>query len=269
MNNISHAYIFLGTDEETTAKALKLAQMANCENTDLVPCGFCNSCRKIRSKVHPDLIHVYPDGASIKIEQVRKLILSLTEKPVEGAKKIYILHQAHTMTPQAQNALLKTLEDPIAQSIVILLSNNLKQLIPTVISRCQIQDFSQLEIEPFLSVEHRQKIAGILLHTAKKTGLTEFGERVTELSEIDERAEEILEFIISLYRDVLLAKTNGRAAFINRDLKSVIYNFASVLTVGATLKALDLLYEQLKAVKSRGNKNLIWYNLLVGLEEVV
>ncbi len=269
MNNISHAYIFLGTDEETTKKALKLAQTVNCENTDLAPCGFCTGCRKIQSKVHPDLVHVYPDGASIKIEQVRKLILSLTEKPMEGAKKVYILHEAHTTTPQAQNALLKTLEDPISESIVILLSNNLKQLIPTVTSRCQIQDFSQLEIEPFLSVEHRQKIADILLHTTKKTGLTGFGGYVRELSDIDAEAEEILEFIISLYRDVLLAKTNGRAAFINQDLKPVINKYASVLTVGSTLKALDIIHEQLKAVKSRGNKNLIWYNLLVGLEEVV
>lgn len=269
MKKISHAYIFLGTDEDMAAQALKLAQTANCENRDLAPCGFCNTCGKIRNKVHPDLVHVYPDGASIKIEQIRRLILSLTEKPVEGAKKIYILHEAHTMTPQAQNALLKTLEDPIAESVVVLLSSNLKQLIPTVISRCQIRDFSKLEGESPLPVKLRQKIADIFLHSAQKVQFTELGVCVRELSDIDEKAEEILEFVISLYRDALLVKTNSSATLINKDLEPVINKFASMLTVGTILKALDLIHEQLKAVKSRGNKNLIWYNLLLGLEEVV
>jgi DNA polymerase-3 subunit delta' len=269
LNNLSHAYIFLGTEEETMVQALKLAQTANCENRELAPCGFCSTCQRIESKVHPDLVNVYPDGASIKIEQVRKLILILTEKPVEGTKKIYILHEAHTMTIQAQNALLKSLEDPIAESIVILLSNNLKQLISTVVSRCQIRDFSKLGLKPTLPVSLRQKIADILLHTTQKGEIIEFGVYVKELSDIDERSEEILEFVISLYRDALLVKTNSRAALINKDLEPVIYKLGSKLSVGTILKALDLIHEQLKAVKSRGNKNLIWYNLLMGLEEVV
>jgi DNA polymerase-3 subunit delta' len=269
LNNISHAYIFLGTDEATTAKAIKLAQTANCENRDLTPCGFCNTCQKIQSKIHPDLINIYPEGASIKIEQVRRLILSLTEKPVEGTKKIYILHEAHTMTPHAQNALLKTLEDPISDSVVILLSNNLKQLIPTVVSRCQIRDYSKFEQESPLPVNSRQKIADILFHATQKDEITEFSVYVKELSDIDEKTEVILEFIISLYRDVLLVKTNSNAALINRDLETVIYKFSSMLNIGAILKALDIIHEQLKAEKSRGNKNLIWYNLLMGLEEVV
>lgn len=268
MNKISHAYIFLGIDDEISREAIKLAQVANCENKELAPCGLCNSCRKIQNGVYPDVVEIYPEGNSIKIEQIRKLILDLAEKPVEGANKIYILHQAHTMTPQAQNALLKTLEDPIAKSIVILLSNNLKQLIPTVISRCQIRDFSS-EAKSTLSVNTRQRIADILLHVVQSTELCEIGTFVKELSESDEKAEEILEFIISLYRDVLLAKTKSSVAFINHDLQFVIDRFASQLTVSATLLSLDLVCEQLKAMKSRGNKNLIWYNLLMDLEEVV
>lgn len=268
MKNISHAYIFLGIDDEITIEALKLAQIANCENKELSPCGFCNSCRKIQNRVHPDVAHIYPEGAFIKIEQIRKLILDLAEKPVEGANKVYILHQAHTMTPQAQNALLKTLEDPVVESIVILLSNNLKQLIPTVISRCQIRDYSS-KAKPALSVNTRLRIAEILLFTVRSPELCEIGSFVRELSESDEKAEEMLEFIISLYRDVLLAKTNSSVAFINQDLQSIIYKFASQLTVSAALLSLDLACEQLLAIKSRGNKNLIWYNLLMGLEEVV
>ncbi|HHY41683.1 MAG TPA: hypothetical protein GX514_02355 [Thermoanaerobacterales bacterium] len=268
MNNISHAYIFLGTEDETTKEALKLAQIANCENSQMSPCGFCNSCRKIQNDVHPDVVHVYPEGASIKIEQVRQLILDLAEKPVEGNKKLYILHQAHTMTPQAQNALLKTLEEPLTESIIVLLSSNLKQLIPTVISRCQIRDFSQ-EVKPLISINTRQSIANLLLHIVHSKKISELGALVTQLSETDEKAEEILEFIISLYRDVLVAKTNSSVAFINGDLESIIYKFAAQLTLNAILLSIEVASEQLKATKSRGNQNLIWYNLLMGLEEVV
>jgi len=79
----------------------------------------------------------------------------------------------------------------------------------------------------------------------------------------------MLEFIVTLYRDVLLAKTNSSVAFINQDLEKVIYKLASLLTVKAAILSLELASKQLKAIKARGNKNLIWYNLLLGLEEVV
>jgi DNA polymerase-3 subunit delta' len=268
LKKISHAYIFLGTDDETTGEALRLAQRANCENEYLAPCGFCNSCRKIQNNVHPDVAHIYPEGASIKIEQIRKLILDSAGKAVEGANKVFILHQAHTMTAQAQNALLKTLEDPIADSILIMLSNNLKQLIPTVISRCQVRDFSH-EAKPLLPAETRQRIADILLGRLKSRELSEIGALARELSETDEKAEEMLEFIVSLYRDVLLAKTNSSLAFINQDMHATIEKFASALSVKATVSSLDLATKQLKAIRARANKNLVWYNLLLGLEEVV
>jgi len=267
LEKISHAYIFLGGENEITQEALKLAQKANCEERELAPCGFCNSCRKIQNNVHPDVAHIYPEGASIKIEQVRQLIIDSAEKPIEGAKKVFIIHQAHTMTPQAQNALLKTLEDPIAESIIILLSNNLKQLISTVISRCQVRDFSQ-EAKPSLSIDVREEIANILLHNIESPELSEIGQLARKLSERDEKAEEIIEFIITLYRDVLHAKTNSNVDFINQDLEPIIYKFASLLTVNATILSLDLANKQLMAIKSRGNKNLIWYNLMMGLKEV-
>ena len=269
MNRLSHSYIFLGTNKETTEKAIELAQTVNCENVHLAPCGLCSTCKKIQNGVYPDLIHVHPDGASIKIEQVRKLIMDLTEKPIEGVKKIYILHEAHTATLQAQNALLKTLEDPVSESVIILLSFSLKQHIPTVISRYQIRDFSQIETDPLIFVDLRREIADILLKSTVKANTAGFGEFVKRISDMDVVTEDVLEFIISLYRDVLLAKTNSKIAFINRDLKLEIDKYVSTLTMGSTLKALDIAREQLRIAKSRGNKNLIWYNLLVGLEEVI
>jgi len=268
LQTTSHAYIFLGNDSKTTQNALVLAQRANCENTDLAPCGFCKTCNLIQNKTHPDVIEIYPDGASVKIEQIRNLILSLAEKPIEGKNKFYILHEADTMTIEAQNAFLKTLEEPIAQSTVILLSDNLKKLIPTVLSRCQIQDFSETQVKPTLDIDIRRKIADILFYTTSKDGFLSFSEYIKELSDMDGKVDELLEYIFSLYRDIMLAKTNSKAELINKDLKPIIDKFVPLLNVNTIVRLMDIVYKQLRIAKSRGNKNLIWYNLLIGLEEV-
>lgn len=264
----SHAYIFLGSEENTAKQARFLAQKANCQNQSLAPCGTCLDCRKIEKGIHPDVINIHPNGASIKIEQVRNLILRLAEKPIEGAKKVFIMHNAHTMTPQAQNALLKTLEEPLGSSIAVLLSDNLKKLLPTVISRCQVFDFSEV-VESNLTLEAREQIAKLILAPIKDKNPMDIGSRVKKLSDREEKLEDLLEYIASLYRDLLVVNTNSNANLINVDLKDIIEKSAKILSAVDIVKALDEIYIQYRAAKSRGNSNLIWYNLLVGLEEVV
>lgn len=264
----SHAYIFLGTDITTTSEAKLLAQKAICQNPDLAPCGFCPACRKIERGTHPDVVEIFPTGASVKIEQVRGLILKLAEKPMESMRSIFIIHNADTMTPQAQNSLLKTLEEPIGDSICILLSDNLKKLLPTVVSRCQVLDFSELTKSP-ITEETRERIAHIMLLPLNKKGTTYIGQLVVELSEMEEKTQDILEYTASLYRDILVVKTNSSSALINSDLENIIKRAANVFSEASIVMAIDEVYGQIKATKSKGNANLMWYNLLVGLEEVV
>ena len=134
--------------------ALALAETVNCVQpaqpaTDAaVPrdaCGTCASCRRIARGVHPDVLVVEPgELGSIKIEQVRDVIDRAGYRPFEGRRRVVIIDEADAMVPAAQNALLKTLEEPPPASVFVLLSATPDALLPTVLSRCQRLRFGEL-----------------------------------------------------------------------------------------------------------------------------
>ena len=95
-------------------------------------CGTCLSCRKSDDGNHPDLQIIRPSGAWIKIDQIRELQKRIIYRPLEGVRKIYILTEAERMNLEAANCLLKTLEEPPADSVLILLTTNLDALLPTI-----------------------------------------------------------------------------------------------------------------------------------------
>ena len=108
------------------------------------PCGACPACRKIMSGNHPDVIHVKPTGAIIKIAQVRSLCEALSMKPYEAKMRVVIVTDAHTMNPSAGNALLKMLEEPPDRTILILTAPQRVDLLPTIVSRCQPVRFNPI-----------------------------------------------------------------------------------------------------------------------------
>jgi DNA polymerase-3 subunit delta' len=101
------------------------------------PCGACKSCRKIETGNHPDIIRVKPSGPFIKIDQIRTLCRTLAMKPYEARLRVVIISDAHTMNAPAGNALLKVLEEPPDQTILVLTALHPSDLLPTVASRCQ------------------------------------------------------------------------------------------------------------------------------------
>lgn len=263
---ISHAYIIIGSLQKILLKAENLAMAINCKIPE-VPCGNCSSCRKISQKIHPDVFEIAPKGSSIGINQIREMVLNFPKKPVEGTRKIYIIKEAHRMTVEAQNALLKTLEEPTGQSIIILLVDNIKKLLPTVISRCQIYDYT-FEEEIEISTETKEKLAKILL-SAIKDDISSLGPKAQELIDIDEKTENLLEFCLSYFRDILILKTRGKAFLYNKDIEELIEKGENMLFLDSLLLILKKTLNQLKIAKSRGNKNLIWFNLLLELREVM
>ncbi len=151
---LAHAYLFLGPDKELMSQvALEFAKALNCfEQPDgLSSCGRCLSCKKIEHLNHPDIGHIHAEGASrqIKIKQIRDFKKEAYLKPTEARKKVYIIYDADSMAPEASNCLLKTLEEPPRDIIVILLSLHLGGLLPTLISRCQIIRFFQTQSKEF------------------------------------------------------------------------------------------------------------------------
>lgn len=122
--------------------------IAKVEARDL-PCGTCASCRKIAGGNHPDVrvVRVPADKKVIAIEAVRDVIAELAFRPYEGRRRVVIVDGAEALTPQASNALLKSLEEPPPLSTFILVADSPSRLLPTVVSRCRIVRFGALPIE--------------------------------------------------------------------------------------------------------------------------
>lgn len=140
---ISHAYLFSGppgTGKKTAA--LAWAQALNCpRRTGDDACDQCPTCRGIQSGVHPDLILVRPQEASIRLEQVREIRRRITYGPCQARYLVVILVQAENLTLEAANALLKSLEEPSSRSVFVVVSDRPEEIPATVRSRCQTISF--------------------------------------------------------------------------------------------------------------------------------
>ena len=116
-------------------------------------CGTCASCRRIERGVHPDVVTIEPgDSGSIKIEPIREVIDRAGFRPFEGRRRVVIIDEADAMVPQAQNALLKTLEEPPSASVFLLVSSMPDVLLPTVRSRCPLLRFAALPVADVATV---------------------------------------------------------------------------------------------------------------------
>ncbi len=162
-SRITGSYIFAGEDgvgKKLVAKTL--AKALNCEGGTLDSCDKCVSCLKIEKGQHPDIhiiggstpvnvnhgpsrIAAAEESDSIKIEDIRQLQKDINLKPYEGRKKIFIIDNAHSLTGEASNALLKILEEPPSESLIILISSKIQLLFKTIISRCKMMKFHPLQ----------------------------------------------------------------------------------------------------------------------------
>ena len=168
---LPQAYLFYGIEGSGRfTLALSLAKALMCANQDWDFCGLCSSCLRIAGEGHPDVYLVRPqsrkggkdwvtdpDLGIIRIEQIRELQRWVAVRGFESSWRVIILDGADKMNTPAANALLKTLEEPPPQSLLILVSPSRTQLLPTVVSRCQPVYFSaipQSELEAFLFKQH-------------------------------------------------------------------------------------------------------------------
>ena len=144
LNNTSHSYLFIGTEgigKKLIAK--EFAKMLLCLD-DNKYCNKCKSCIEFDTNNNPDYVYIEPDGNNIKIEQIRNLQKSIQEKPIISTRKVFIINDADLMTKEAQNCLLKTLEEPPKFATIILVGSNETAFLPTIKSRCTILYFNKI-----------------------------------------------------------------------------------------------------------------------------
>jgi len=165
-NHLGHAYLFHG--EPAIGKrltAMALTQLLHCEHPDadqhIDACGTCRSCHQVEQTIHPDYLVIQPENGQkqnpkIKIDQIRAIEHLVIYRPLVGSHKVCLIDEAETMTIEAANALLKTLEDPPDHCLFLLISSRPEHLLPTIRSRCIALRFSPLptnDVHEFLQ-EH-------------------------------------------------------------------------------------------------------------------
>ena len=154
-NKISHSYIFCGIEgigKKLIAK--EFAKAILCLEKDK-PCGKCKSCIEFETNNNPDFFLLESESGKIKIEQIREMQRKIAEKPIISNNKVYIINDSDTMTPEAQNCLLKTLEEPPEYITIILICSNENNLLATIKSRCTRLYFEQLsndDIKEYINI---------------------------------------------------------------------------------------------------------------------
>ena len=218
-----HAYIFqgeVGCGKETMARTFAAGLQCTAEQ-EVRPCGKCPSCKQIDSGNQPDVIWVTRELSSIGVDDVREKINSeMAIKPFSSPYKIFIVPEAERMTEAAQNALLKTIEEPPEYGIIILLTSNMSAILPTIQSRCLTLEFRPLTtaaIEKYLIdnyhvVDYRARTSAIfaqvlyLLKNVRNMTVSEMLEKIKEIGEDKDNIKDYIDLMVLWYRDVLLFK---------------------------------------------------------------
>jgi len=151
-DKVSHFYVVSGPEGSGRSTLIRLLTAAiQCEGEDR-PCLACNACRKAMANTHPDILTVdEPERQTLPIDLIRKARADVYIRPNEGKKKIYVIPRANAMRTEAQNALLKVLEEPPAYGVFILRTDNPEKLLPTIRSRCVELSLSALDEKTLVS----------------------------------------------------------------------------------------------------------------------
>lgn len=253
-DKVSHAYIINGEDKSgKTLLALEFAKALMCVDENERPCGHCKSCIQADSHNNPDIIWItHEKPNTITVDDVREQIVNDAQiKPYAGRYKIYIINEAEKMNVQAQNAILKTIEEPPHYVIVILITNNAGAFLQTITSRCvmlsmkpvrediireyimkkyQIPDykanlcvsFAQGNVGKAIELaktEEFDEVKAEAIHLVKYIDDMEIGEIIDAIKKIEEfkiSVNDYIDILMIWYRDVLMFK-------VTNDANSVIF----------------------------------------------
>ena len=239
---ISHAYIING--EKSSGKefiARVFAMTLQCEKGGTEPCQECHSCKQALSDNQPDIIYVsHEKPNTISVDDIRAQINNdIAIKPYSSPYKIYIMNEAEKMTPQAQNAILKTLEEPPEYAVIMLLTSNVNSLLPTILSRCVVLNMKpvrnylmhQLQVPDYKAevcvafargnigkakslassedFDNIKNEALSLLKYIQDMDLSEITAAIKKITEYKLQINDYLDLIAIWYRDVLLFKATS------------------------------------------------------------
>lgn len=294
-DKIAHSYLFLG-NEGIGKKwaALQFAKTLNCleggtEKGDA--CDQCLSCKKIDDGLHPDVSILEPENQTLKVDQVKQMQRDLAYRPYEGKQRVCIVGAADRMAPNMSNILLKTLEEPPLHTVIILLANNPRLILPTILSRCQLIRFYPLPIplvskwlmerkgineeeahllaslaegSPGKALEIQEEMRQIPREKLLKdlVGLKSFPFEKMEgwIESLPSQRENlllILEVAKTLLRDLVMVKTvKDSSILVHCDLLKEMETLVKSWSLSALLDRIEALHQTTLAIRSNANTTL-------------
>lgn len=291
MDKVSHAYILNGADKSgKLVLAEAFAAALQCEKGGTSPCGECHSCIQAASRNQPDIIYVtHEKPNTIGVEDIRKQLNDdIVLKPYSSKYKVYIINEAEKMNVQAQNALLKTIEEPPAYARILLLTTNADGFLPTILSRCVRLDLKAVpdeKIRKFLMQEKQVpdyqadlcvafaqgnvgkaiQLAGSenfnemkssalqLIKRLKDIDLYEMTQAVKQITEYKLEINDYFDLMMIWYRDVLLYKaTTDANKLIFQD---EVYNIKKEAS-HSSYEGIEIILEALEKAKARLRANV-------------
>lgn len=290
-NKVSHAYIINGERSSGKEFIARIFAMAlQCEKGGAEPCGECHSCKQALSNNQPDIVYVsHEKPNSIGVEDIRAQINGdIGIKPYSSPRKIYIMNEGEKMTVQAQNALLKTLEEPPAYAVILILTTHVEALLPTILSRCVVLNMKPVSdalVKKFLmeelavpdykanicvafargnigkakllaSSEEFEKVKDEAITLVKYINDMEINEIVKAIKKITEYKFDVndyLDILSAWYRDVLLFKAT-------KDVNSLIFReeIQQIMRVSdrSTYEGIETIVKALQQAKRRLEANV-------------
>ena len=304
---VRHAYLFAGPPGlGRRTLAIRFAQALNCQTPIEagVPCGQCRDCKQIAAMQYADLTVVQADaeGGTLKVDQIREARRTLTLKPYQANYRVALFLRFQEANDNAANALLKTLEEAPAYAVLILTADNPEQLLPTIVSRCEVLRLRSLKIEEIqnalegrgVEAEQAKLVAhisggrfGYALRLIEEQALLEKrAERLNDLQSLlsasrvekfayaeklskdKESMRQAVLIWLSYWRDVMLRSARAATPLTNVDRNSEIEDLASKLDLSATRTVVSGLENALEKMERNINTRLLAEVLLLDLPKV-
>jgi DNA polymerase III subunit delta' len=304
--SVRHSYLFTGpSGVGRRTLALRFAQALTCQESTspAEPCGKCRTCRQIERMQYTDLavIQAEKEGGTLKVEQVRTLRQSLSLKPYQGNYRLALFLRFHEANANSANALLKTLEEAPQHVVIILTADSPEQLLPTIVSRCEVLRLRPLPVEAVESFLLGQGAdageASLLAHISSgrpgyalrlmqdkaaldfrarrlqdlsdllksnRVGRFSFAEKLTDRKyDTRERFRDTLLVWLSFWRDVFLCSSGASAPLVNLDRRAEIEALAGSLTLAQARQLVSAAEEAIDKLERNVNARLLAEVLLL------
>ena len=306
LDKIGHAYIISGEiDSGKKLLAKAFAATLQCESGESEACGKCKSCIKMASGNHPDIITVTHEKPNIiSVDEIREQVVdSICVKPYESKYKIYIIPDAQLLNAQAQNALLKTIEEPPEYGIIILLTSNLNKMLETVISRCIVLntkpvrerdmleylmkqmnlteekayfclDFAQGNLGKAIKLagngEYVQIIESVVdvLKKIQNLDVDDLAKALSDIQQFKMSMDDYMDLMMMWFRDVLMLKVTGNIdKLLFKGEYSTMKKQAQVLSYKAIEEKIDAIARAKQRLDVNANFDITMELLLLTLKE--